>query len=387
MSQLIGNYARYPVYFERGEGSYLISGTGDRYIDFGSGISVINLGHSHPYVVEKLKEQTEKLWHTSNLYHNELNEQLAERISDATFGGKLFFCNSGAEANEAAIKLARIYNNKIHKGTKPRILTMLNGFHGRTYATLSATAQEKVQHGFEPLAPFFTYLPYNDKAALRKELAKGDVCAVMLELWQGESGVIPAEGAYVEELAELAREAEALVIFDEIQTGYGRTGSFFAYQQGKVRPDIITMAKAMANGLPMGAIEAAPELAELFTPGTHGSTFGGNLLASAAAHAVLDIMLAPGFFDSVADKGEAFRQMLSAAFADYDVEIRGRGLLCAVELPGENSAFIKQALEEKLLLVAGGKTAVRFYPPLTATLEELACGVEKAYIAAKKVYG
>jgi predicted acetylornithine/succinylornithine family transaminase len=374
----MNTYAPYNYRFIKGEGTYLYDDTGKRYIDFGCGISVSNLGHGNPHLLNCLKGQADKLWHTSNLFPNKIVEDLAERISKASFGGKVFFCNSGAEANEGAIKLARIYNNKVHAGAKPRIITMNDGFHGRTYTTLSATAQKKVQSGFEPIAPFFTYAPYNDIATVESELSKGDVCAVMLELYQGESGVLPANIEYVKKLRELADKYKALLIFDEVQTGFGRTGKLFAYEHFGVTPDIMTMAKAIANGLPMGAFAAKPEIADLFTPGTHGSTFGGNLLACAVAHGVLDIMLADGFLNSVTEKGLAFQLMLKKRLEILEASVRGKGLMVGVELPILNKDFIRKALDEGLVLIAGGEKSVRFYPPLTATMDELEQGANIA---------
>ncbi len=382
---LMQNYAQYDVTFTRGKGSYLYDGAGNAYLDCGCGISVTNLGHVHPYITQKLKDQADTLWHTSNIFPNRLPEKLAERISQATFGGQIFFCNSGAEANEGAIKLARIYNNKVHGGKKPRIITMINGFHGRTYATLSATAQEKIQKGFEPVAPFFAYVQYNDTAAVEAELSKGDVCAVMLELYQGESGVLPAEPDFVKKVRELTAQHGALMILDEVQTGYGRTGKLFAYPFFDIVPDIITMAKAMANGLPIGAVMAKPEIAALFSHGTHGSTFGANLLACAAADAVLDVVLADSFLDEVAAKGEKLQSMLKDALTPYGASVRGRGMLIGVELPVENKEFIKRALHKKLVVIGGGTKSIRFYAPLNASISELEEGVEKAEKVLKSI--
>ncbi|MDR0454491.1 MAG: acetylornithine/succinylornithine family transaminase [Deferribacteraceae bacterium] len=379
---LMQNYAQYDITFARGKGSYLYDETETAYLDCACGISVTNLGHIHPYITGKFMEQAEKLWHTSNLFPNKLPEKLAKRLSEAAFGGQMFFCNSGAEANEGAIKLAIKYNNNVYNGKKPRIITMVNGFHGRTYAAMSATAQEKIRKGFEPAASFFSYIPYNDTAAAEAELAKGDVCAVMLELYQGEAGVLPADPVFVKNLRELTHKYGALMIIDEIQTGYGRTGKLFAYSHFGIVPDIITMAKAMANGIPMGGIMAKPEIAALFTHGTHGSTFGANLLACAAADAVLDILLAEGFLDEVAVKGEKTQTMLKETLLQYGISVRGRGMLIGVELPSDNKTFIKNAMKEKILVIGGGTKSVRFYPPLNASMAELEEGVGKMAKAA-----
>lgn len=387
MSYLFENYARYDIAFTKGSGPYLYDNNGKRYLDFGCGISVTNLGHAHPYLAERLKEQADRLWHTSNLYHNELQQSLGARIANGGFGGKLFFCNSGAEANETAIKLARIYNNKRCGGGKPRIITMKNGFHGRTYATLSATAQAKVQAGFEPIAPFFTYLELNDIASLKSELAKGDVGAVMLELFQGESGVLPADEKYVTELCSEARKVGALVIFDEVQTGFGRTGKLFAYQHYNEAPDIMTMAKGIANGMPMGAVAAKSEIADLFTPGTHGTTFGGGFLVCAVAHAVLDLLLADGFLDEVDRKGKLMRDMLAAAFAGDNINIRGKGLMVGMQLDVDVKEFIKEGLAEGIVVIPGGCDAIRVYPPLNISDKDLEQGIamlKKVYDRVKK---
>lgn len=387
MEYLFQNYSRADISFVKGSGSYLYDASGGEYLDFGCGIAVTNLGHVHAHVTKCLKEQMDTLWHTSNLYRNSLQEDLARRIAEASFGGKAFFCNSGAEANETALKLARIYSNKKHGGKKPRIITMNNSFHGRTFATLAATAQAKVQAGFEPIADYFTYLDINDLPALEKELAKGDVGAVMLELLQGESGVRPAEDAYVGALCKAARAAGALVIFDEIQTGYGRTGKLFAWQHTGEAPDIMTIAKSIANGFPMGAVEAVPEVAELFAPGAHGATFGGNYLACAAAHAVLDVMLADGFLDDVQRKGRLMKSELKKAFEGQDVEVRGRGMMVGVRMPMPSGDFVAAALKKKLVAIPGGAEAVRFYPPLTATDDEIREGVARAASAYKELMG
>jgi acetylornithine/succinyldiaminopimelate/putrescine aminotransferase len=335
-----------------------------------------------------LKEQADKLWHTSNLFMTDIGESLAERLSRFSFGGKVFFCNSGAEANEAAIKLARIYNNKILGGKRPRIITLLNSFHGRTYATLSATGQEKIHQGFEPVADFFTHIPINDLSAFEKEIARGDVCAVMLEIIQGEAGVIPAEHDYVKALADIARKNEILVIYDEVQTGFGRTGKMFAYEHLNTPPDIMTLAKGIANGLPMGAVVATEEIAALFTHGTHASTFGGNFLAASAAHAVLDILQEKGFLDEVIKKGQYFRKYFMNAIEEFpktdEVILRGEGLMTGAVFPFPNTDFIAHALNEELIVIGGGLNSVRFYPPLTATVNELEEAAEKAKIAYRR---
>lgn len=380
MNALMNTYSQQKISFIRGEGSFLFDAEGNKYLDFGTGISVTNLGHCHSHVMEAVTAQINKLWHTSNVFPNKIVQELAERIASASMGGKVFFCNSGAEANEGAIKLARIFNNKVHHGKKPRIISMQNSFHGRTFITLSATGQEKIQKGFEPIAPFFTHIPFNDTEALRWELNKEDVCAVILELYQGESGVLPADADFVNTIRELTQKQGILMILDEVQTGYGRTGKLFAYQHTEVVPDIITVAKAISNGLPFGCVIATDEIANLYTPGTHGSTFGGNLVASAAAHAVLDVMLEDGFLASVADKGEFFMGLARKRLGKYGATVRGKALLVGIQLPEQinNFEYIEKLLDNGVAPIPGGSNSVRFYPPLTATLDELQQGLEIA---------
>ncbi|MDR2104479.1 MAG: aminotransferase class III-fold pyridoxal phosphate-dependent enzyme, partial [Deferribacteraceae bacterium] len=261
-------------------------------------------------------------------------------------------------------------------------------FHGRTYATLSATGQDKVHKGFEPIADFFTYIPLNNLAAFETEVAKGDVCAVILEIIQGEAGVIPAEHDYVRALADLARQNKVLLIFDEVQTAFGRAGKLFAYERLNTPPDIMTLAKSIANGIPMGAVAATENIADLFTYGAHASTFGGNLLATAAAHAVLDILQEEGFLEEVNKKGQYFRKYLLNAVSEFpkieEASIRGEGLMTGANFPFSNTDFINYALNEGLLVLPGGSNSVRFYPPLTATINELEEAAEKAKTAYRR---
>jgi acetylornithine/succinyldiaminopimelate/putrescine aminotransferase len=259
---------------------------------------------------------------------------------------------------------------------------MLNSFHGRTYATLSATGQDKVHKGFEPIADFFTHIPLNNLAAFEEEIAKEDVCAVIIEIYQGEAGVIPAEHDYVKALVRLARQNKILVVYDEVQTAFGRAGKIFAYERLDTPPDIMTLAKSIANGLPMGAVAATENVADLFTYGTHASTFGGNLIAAAAAHAVLDLLLEEGFLEEVNKKGEYFRKYLLNALSEFpkydEISIRGDGLMTGATFPFSNTDFINNALDEELVALPGGLNSVRFYPPLTATINELEEAAEKA---------
>lgn len=376
MSALFQNYARYPLTFVRGEGCRLTDDKGETYFDFGSGISVVNLGHSNPAVTKAIQKQAETLIHTSNLYSIPVQERLADKLSRRSFGGNIFFCNSGLEANEAALKLARIYGNTKYEGRRLRVLTLENSFHGRSFMTLSATGQEKIKKGFEPVADFFTHIPINDISALKAEIDKGDVVAFMLEPVQGEGGLFMIDRDYLKECAEICRQAGVLLIFDEIQTAFCRTGTFFAYEHFGVEPDIMTLAKGIANGVPMGAVAAKKELAEYMTPGTHGTTFGGNFLACAAAEAVFDIMDTEGFLEEVNDKGAYMREALENIFEDSDVTVLGMGMMLGIKVPGRQKEFIAEAMKNKLLLVPAAYDVVRIYAPLNIPQDDLDAGLE-----------
>lgn len=371
MSAIFNNYARYPLSFVKGEGARLTEADGSVFLDFGCGISVVNLGHCHPHVTEAIQKQAATLIHTSNLYHIPLQEQLADRLSRCGFGGDLFFCNSGMEANEAALKLARIYGNTKYAGKRLRVVTLENSFHGRSYMTLSATGQDKVKHGFEPVADFFTHIIPNDLGIIQEEVKRGDVIAIMMEPIQGEGGLEALDMDYIQGVHDLCEKTDTLLIFDEVQTGFGRTGDLFAYQHFGVAPDILTMAKGIANGLPMGAIMARHEVAAYMTPGTHGTTFGGNPMVCAAAMAVLDVMSEKGFMQSVRDKGDYFKEKLGDIFYQTEVDVLGYGLMTGLRVPGKQKEFINRAIENKLLTVPAGHDVIRVYPPLTVTYDEL----------------
>ena len=371
MSAIFKNYSRYPLAFVKGEGARLTADDGKVYLDFGCGISVVNLGHCHPKVTEAIQKQAATLIHTSNLYHIPLQEQLADRLSRCGFGGDVFFCNSGMEANEAALKLARIYGNTKYDGKRLRVVTFENSFHGRSYMTLSATGQEKVKHGFEPVADFFTHIEANDFVGFVNEAKKGDVIAPMIELIQGEGGLSLIAREFLENAYDYCQKNDILLIFDEVQTGFGRTGDIFAYKHYGIAPDIMTMAKGIANGVPMGAMMARHEIAEYMKPGTHGTTFGGNFLACAAAMAVLDVMTEKGFMSGVCDKGDYFKSHLEEIFYQTEVTVLGTGLMTGIKVPGRQKDFINKLIENGLLTVPAGGDVIRVYPPLTATYEEL----------------
>ncbi len=385
-------YARQPVAFVRGEGCYLYDAEGNACLDFITGLSVNILGHCHPAVVAAVQRQVAELGHVSNLYHTRPGGELARLISRNSLGGKVFFSNSGAEANECAIKLARKFGRDSGDAAgaygRHRIVVLENGFHGRTMATLTATAQPAKQEPFRPLLPGFTYVPFNDTAAL--EAAMGDdVCAVMLEPVQGEGGVYPLTQEFVDAARRLTREKGALLIFDEVQTGMGRTGTLFAYEHYGVEPDVMTLAKGLGGGMPIGATVAAPEYSQVLSAGLHGSTFGGGPVACAAGVAVFGELLAPGFLESVRKKGNYMQSQLMELAADgLVVEVRGRGLMWAVELTAAAApdgagaaaaaeangtapaaAVVSAALEQGIILNNTSPTTLRFLPPLTVEMD------------------
>jgi len=362
----MGNYARFPVTFVRGEGSWLFDDTGKPYLDFLGGIAVALLGHSRPEVTRAITEQAGRLLHVSNLFHVPSQARLGERLSLATTGGKVFFCNSGTEANEAAIKLARKGSFDRRGPGRHEIVVLEGSFHGRTYGGLSATAQPKFHQGFEPMLPGFTTVPFGDIGALEAALTDG-VCAFFFEPVQGESGVRMHPPGYLEEAEALCRRKGILLVADEIQTGMGRTGAFLACHRLGVTPDVVTLAKGLANGLPLGAVVASEEVAAVFVPGTHGSTFGGNPVCCAAALAVLDVVTAPGFYGEVIRKGERFRAGLRAiADRRSDVrDIRGMGLMIGMEMEGETKPVAAECLEAGFVVNAAAGNVLRFLPPLT----------------------
>lgn len=372
MSYLFPNYARDMIDLVDGTGSYVYDQNGIAYLDFMSGIAVNNLGHKHPKVMQAVQEQSQKIWHSSNLYTNHLQESVAEKL---TMGKDYlaFFCNSGTEANEAAIKLAR-------KATgRPKIISFLHSFHGRTYGALSATGQPQLQQGFFPIVEGFDYVPYNQLEPL-KELLDEDVAAVMLEVIQGEGGVIPAEKAWLQAVAKLCKTNGSLLIIDEIQTGMGRTGNFYAFEDYQLEPDIITLAKALANGIPVGAMLGKKELAEAFGPGSHGTTFGGNNLAMKVAETVVSEINQPEFLADVKAKGTFLKAELAKLTDESEkvVEVRGEGLMMGIQLDSLETlqAVIQTLKQEKLLAIKAGGNVLRLLPPLTINQSELVKGVE-----------
>ena len=370
---ILHTYDRYPVVIVRGEGARVWDIDGREYLDFVAGIAVCNLGHCHPRVVEALREQVGKLLHVSNLYYTQPQVELAQRICQYSFGTKVFFCNSGAEANEAAIKLARKYAKLRWGPERYEIITMYNSFHGRTLATLTATGQEKFQRGFEPLLPGFRYCPFDDLGAVEEAITER-TCAVMVEPIQGEGGVrVPSEG-YLRGLKEICRQKEVLLIYDEVQTGMGRTGKLFAHQHEGAPPDIMTMAKALGGGVPIGAMVTTDEVAQAFSAGDHASTFGGNPLAARAACAAFDVLLQERVLDNCERVGRYLREGLQGlAFKFPKIrEVRGRGLMVGVEFEGLSAKEVaKGCLERGVLINAIGERVLRLVPPLIITEVEV----------------
>lgn len=367
MTNLMDTYKRLPVDFVRGEGAYLEDSTGKKYLDGLTGLAVCGLGHAHPKVTQALQEQAGMLLHTSNLYGIPLQTQLAERLCKLSGMESVFFANSGAEANEAAIKIARLHGQS-RKIQKPVIVAMDDSFHGRTMATLTATGNRKVHAGFEPLLSGFVRAPYNDVAAIEKIGNNNqDVVAVMVEPVLGEGGIIIPDEDYLEGLRRICDEHDWLLILDEVQTGNGRTGAFFAYQHTKILPDIVTTAKGLGNGIPIGACLARGQAATLFQPGNHGSTFGGNPLACAAALAVLETLESDDLFNRSVALGERITNGLRERLRGNNAvtDIRHKGLMIAIELRDSCTQLVTSALDQGLLLNVTKDNIVRLLPPLT----------------------
>lgn len=378
-SALMETYRRLPVAFERGAGAWLHDTDGRAYLDALSGIAVCGLGHAHPRVAEAIARQASTLIHTSNLYEVPLQTRLAERLCAASGMEQVFFGNSGAEANEAAIKLARLYGHRRDLDI-PAIIVMENAFHGRTMATLSATGSRKVQAGFEPLVAGFVRAPFGDVEALRRIAdARSDVVAVLVEPIQGEGGIIVPPDDYLPQLRALCDERDWLLMLDEVQTGSGRTGALFEYQHHDVLPDVVTIAKGIANGVPIGAALAHGPAAGVLGPGTHGSTFGGNPLAAAAALATLDVLESEGLYERARVLGERIRGGLAEALAGDNrvVDIRGAGLMIGIELAEPAGDLVGRALEAGLLLNITRDNVVRLLPPLVLTDDEADLIVER----------
>ena len=368
MTKLFSNYKRAAIDFASAQGNYLTDTDGKTYLDFSSGIGVTNLGY-HSSVNQALTEQVGKILHQPNLYHNQLQEDVADLlIGDKDY--QAFFCNSGAEANEAAIKIARKASGK------QEIITFQNSFHGRTFGSMSATGQDKIKQGFGEGVPHFSYAIFNDIDSV-KTLASDETAAIMLELVQGESGVQPADKDFVKALADFCKETGIYLIVDEVQTGLGRTGKLYAYEHYDIEPDIFTLAKGLANGVPVGAMLAKSSLGEAFSYGSHGSTFGGNKLAMAAAKATLEVMLIPGFLDTALENGNQLQAKLQAALSDKETvtTVRGLGYMIGIETTGNLGELVQSARDKGLIVLAAGTNVIRLLPPITLSDAEIEKGV------------
>jgi acetylornithine aminotransferase len=372
-SHIMPTYARLPVTFERGEGAWLWDTENNRYLDALSGVSVCNLGHAHPAVHRAICLQSGRLLHTSNHYGIAAQQRLAERLSVLSGMDNMFFCNSGTEANEAAIKLARRYGHDLGIAV-PTIIVMEKSFHGRTLGALSATGNSKIQQGFGPLLEGFVRVPYNDVAAVEQALEQHDnIVAILVEPVQGEGGVnIPASD-YLNRLRELCDRHSLLLMLDEIQTGVGRTGKFLAFEYNRILPDVCTLAKALGNGVPIGACLARGKAANVLTAGMHGSTFGGNPLACAAALATLDALFDEGLIEQAAAKGQAIAAKLREQLADLPqvLDIRNLGLMIGIDLASPCTGLVKQALDKRLLINVTAEQTVRLLPPLVIDGEQI----------------
>jgi acetylornithine/N-succinyldiaminopimelate aminotransferase len=366
ISAVMPTYARIDIAFERGEGPYLFTAEGKRYLDFASGIAVNVLGHGHPHLVARLKEQVEKLWHCSNLYRVPEQERLAARLVEHSFADTVFFCNSGAEANECAIKIARKYHDETGHPERHRIIVCNEAFHGRTLATMAAGGQAKILKGFDPVTPGFDHVALNNTNELRAAVGP-ETAAILIEPVQMEGGVRVATAEFLQAARRLADEQGLLLIFDEVQTGMGHTGKLFAYELAGVAPDIMPLAKGLGGGFPIGACLATEKAAVGMTAGSHGSTFGGTPIACAAANAVLDVLTEPGFFDQVQKTAAYFRGKLESLVRKHPKvfsELRGQGLLFGLKCVGANTELGPKLRAEGLLTVNAGENVIRIMPPL-----------------------
>ena len=373
---IMPTYARFPIVFDHGEGCELTDADGKTYLDFTAGIAVNCLGYHHPALTAALSDQAKKMLHVSNLYWHEPMVQAAEKLTRLSGLDQVFMCNSGAEANEAAMKLARIYAKHEKAKEAVEIIAMDHSFHGRTYAAITATGQPKYQKDLDPLMPAIRHVPFNDFNALKAAVSPR-TAAILLEPIQGEGGIHPADPDYLSAVRALCDAQNIVLIFDEVQCGIGRTGTFFAYQGYGIKPDIVCFAKGVAGGVPMGGIIASEQVSRYFVPGTHASTFGAGPLATAAANVVLDIVGDPKFLDEVKHKGDTLRERLLALKAKGDVitDVRGLGLMQGIELTCEAGPVVNRAMDNGLLLVGAGKNVIRFVPPLIISEADIDRGV------------
>ncbi|MDN5247708.1 MAG: aspartate aminotransferase family protein [Wolbachia endosymbiont of Tyrophagus putrescentiae] len=389
MGHIVNAYNRSELPIVKGKGVYLFDQSGKKYLDFAAGIATTSLGHCHPYIVEKLKEQLNSLWHCSNIFTIPQQELLAERLGNLTFADKVFFCSSGLEATEAAIKLIRRYFHVRGEKKRNRIITIEGGFHGRSIAAISAGGNEKAREGFAPLLPGFDKVPRNDIQALKEKISN-ETAAVFLEPIQSEGGVYPLDIEYLKQVREITKAHGIILCFDEVQCGYGRTGSLFYYQNIDIEPDILTCAKAMGNGFPIAACLAKSYIAEAIIPGTHGSTYGGNPLAMTVGNAVLDVMLTEDFFKHVLEISAYLKEKLlylAREFSEEVLEVRGAGLLIGIELnsPVAN-VIINECLHRGLVLTkVSNNKVIRIVPPLIIENEHVDTACDILYDSFSKV--
>ena len=379
---VMGTYARYPVAFVKGEGCRLWDTEGKEYLDLGSGIGVVSLGHCYPPLVEAISRQAATLIHVSNLYTTIPMVETAKQLCQHSGMRRVFFCNSGAEANEGVIKTARKYSFDRYGENRNRIITLQNSFHGRTITALKATGQEKFHQYFFPFTEGFDYAPANDFAAL-EQMVDEHTCAVMMELIQGEGGVLPLDPEYVQRVAALCAQKDILLIIDEVQTGIGRTGSLFCYQQYGILPDLVSVAKGLGGGVPIGAVLAGEKCMDTLGNGSHGTTFGGTPLICAAANAVLPVVTDPAFLEQVRQKGAYLKEQILALRSPKVHGVRGMGLMLGISVdPDKQKEYVLQLMEKGVLVLTAGKDAIRLLPPLIITKEE----IDRAVAAMKEVF-
>ena len=366
MTSVMPTYGRVDISFEEGKGPYLFTSDGDRYLDFTSGIAVTGLGHAHPHLVKTLTEQASRLWHTSNLYVIPEQERLAERLCANSFAELVFFCNSGAEAMEGVIKIARKYQSHVGRPDRYRIIVFSGAFHGRTLATISASDSLKGQEGFGPMTEGFDRVPFGDAEAVRAAVTS-ETAAILVEPVQGESGIFPSEDGFLRELREIADAEGLLLLFDEVQCGVGRTGALFGHTASGVKPDVMGLAKGLGGGFPIGAVMATNRAAAGMGPGTHGCTFGGNPIAAACANAVLDVLLTEGFLEQVSVSGHQLRDAVDEVAANFPYvlpTVRSKGLMIGMKCGPSNIELVDELRRQKVLTVPAGDNVVRFLPPL-----------------------
>jgi len=379
MSSILGTYARKDISFKEGKGSYVFAENGDKYLDFVQGIAVNVLGHCHEHLVKAIKEQSEKLWHVSNSFVILEQERLAKRLTDNTFADFCMFQNSGTEATEASIKIARKYFHKTGKPEKNRIITFQGAFHGRTLAALFAANNPKHTEGFGPKVDGFDQVPFADHEAIKRTINK-NTAAILLETIQGEGGIKVVPDVCLKGLREICDEHNLLLILDEVQCGVGRTGNFFAFEKSGIVPDIVPIAKGIGGGFPLGACLVTKKVSVGMTPGTHGSTFGGNPLAMSVGNAVLDIIFGKDFLENVKQKGKYFNQGLNKMKDKYPkiiAEIRGAGLIKGLKMLVDNTEFIKKLMNHKMLAIKAEENVTRLFPPLIVNNKELDEAIEK----------